>query len=185
MDPVLQVISERRSIRRYEDRHLDNEVLTAVLEAARWAPSWANSQCWEIIVVRNQDLKADLTKQLSPKNPATLAVANAPVTLAVCGAENKSGFYKNEVVTKYGDWLMYDLGLLSQTICLAARAYGLGTVIVGLFNHDRVAEILGVPGGYQVPALIPMGYPDHAPSAPKRKELGEFVHYDRFRASAG
>lgn len=185
MDPVLQVIRERRSIRRYENRQIEDDVLTTVLEAARWTPSWANTQCWEIIVVRDQGLRAELAAQLSPKNPASLAVAHAPVTLAVGGAESKSGFYKNEVVTKYGDWFMYDLGLVSQTICLAARNQGLGTVIVGLFNHDRVAEILSVPEGYQVPVLIPMGYPDHAPSAPKRKELAEFVHYDRFRAQVG
>jgi nitroreductase len=114
------------------------------------------------------------------KNPATLACANAPLLLAVCGALGKSGFYKGEQTTILGDWFMYDCGLFTQTISLAAHKLGLGTVIVGLFDHHAVKKLLAVPDGYEVVALLPLGYPDHAPSAPKRKAVGEFVHHERF-----
>jgi len=72
------------------------------------------------------------------------------------------------------DWFMFDLGLATQTLCLSAQSQGLGTVIIGLFNHDKVKEILFVPEGYEIVALIPIGYPAQKPSAPRRKEIGDF-----------
>ncbi len=180
MERFLDVVTGRRSIRRFTPQTVDQETLTTILEAARWTPSWANTQCWEIIVVQDPELRAGLSTLLSPKNPASLAVANAPITLALCGQEKKSGFYKGEQSTKLGDWLMYDLGLVTQTICLTAHSIGLGTVIVGLFDHLQVRAMLQVPDGFAVVSLIPLGYPDQAPSAPKRRETMEFVHYDRF-----
>jgi nitroreductase len=180
MQSFLDTIKGRRSIRRFTSQLVDQETLTTILDAARWAPSWANTQCWEIIVVQDGEIRAALSKLLSPKNPATLAVANAPITLALCAQQHKSGFYKGEQSTVLGDWMLYDLGLLNQTICLTAQYLGLGTVIVGLFDHLQTKALLQVPEGYEVVSLIPLGYPDQAPSPPKRRELKEFVHYDRF-----
>lgn len=180
MQSFIDVVTGRRSIRRFESRPMENEKLTAILEAARWTPSWANTQCWEIVVVQDAGLKISLSELLSPKNPATLAVANGPVTLAICAATGKSGFYKGSQSTKFADWFMYDLGLITQTICLTAHELGLGSVIVGLFDHDKTKALLQLPDGYEVTTLVPMGYPDHAPSAPKRREIEQFVHYDRF-----
>ena len=57
---------------------------------------------------------------------------------------------------------------------------GLGSVIVGSFDHKAAEELLQVPSGYELVALIPIGYPDNQPSAPKRRSISEFVHYDRF-----
>ncbi|MDR3629008.1 MAG: nitroreductase family protein [Desulfocapsaceae bacterium] len=180
MQELGQIIRERRSIRRYEERAVEKEKLTAVLEAGRWAPSWGNSQCWEIIVVQEKELKEKLSGTLTKKNPATLTVMDAPVVLAMCSESKKSGYYNGQQITRYQDWLLYDLGLASQNVCLAAHDLGLGTVIVGAFDHGLVEKILGIPDGYQVVSLIPMGYPAHAPSAPKRRELTSFVHYDNF-----
>jgi len=181
MQTVFNLIKERRSIRRFKAQEIEEEKLTAILESARWTPSWANTQCWEIVVVQDQTLKNELSGLLSPKNPATLAIANAPITLAICASEKKSGYYKEKQATKFGDWFMYDLGLFTQTICLSAHAVGLGSVIVGLFDHEKVGQTLQLPNGYNAPVLLPIGYPDHSPSAPKRKELDQFVHYDKFR----
>jgi nitroreductase len=75
---------------------------------------------------------------------------------------------------------MYDLGIATQSLCLAAHDLGLGTVIAGLFDHDKAKEILGVPDGYEVVSLIPLGYPAKTPSSPKRREVEEFTHYDTF-----
>lgn len=180
MERFLDIVTGRRSIRRFENRQVDEDKLTHILEASRWTPSWANSQCWEVIVVKEPELKAEISTLLSPKNPATLVVAHAPITLALCAAIQKSGYYKGEPSTKFGDWLMYDMGLLTQTICLTAHNLGLGTVIVGAFQHDKVKSLLQLPDGYEVVTLLPLGYPDHAPSGPKRREVKEFVHRDRF-----
>ena len=83
--------------------------------------------------------------------------------------------------TKFEDWFMYDLGLVTQNICLAAHGQGLGTVIVGSFDHNRAKEILGVPDSHEVVVLVPLGYPDHQPPATKRKPMEDFVHYEKFR----
>ena len=75
---------------------------------------------------------------------------------------------------------MFDLGLATENLCLAAHDSGLGTVIVGLFDHDKVGEAVKLPDGHEVLVLIPLGYPDQEPKPPKRRERGEFVHYDTF-----
>jgi nitroreductase len=67
-----------------------------------------------------------------------------------------------------------------QNLCLVAHALGLGTVIVGNFNHRAVAEILGVPGEVEVVAMTPLGYPATEGSAPKRKDIPEFVSSGRY-----
>lgn len=176
----MRTIRERRSIRRFTAQTIESETLTEIFSAASWSPSWGNSQCWEIVVVQDSEMKTHLSEILSPKNPATRTVANAPVVLAICGQKHKAGWYSGKQVTRYEDWLMYDLGLVSQNICLAACSLGLGSVIVGSFDHRRAEELLEVPAGYEILSLIPIGYPDHAPSPPPRRDVAEFVHMARF-----
>lgn len=174
------MFKERRSVRRYENREIEEDKLNEVLEAALWAPSWGNSQCCELIVVKDEEIKQQLSEVLSKKNPAALAVKNAPVVLAVCAGLKKAGFYNGVPITRFEDWFMYDLGLVSQNICLAAHAHGLGSVIVGAFDHDRAEQILELPDSHELVVLIPMGYPDHKSSAPKRKSMEDFVHHEKF-----
>ncbi len=174
------IFTERRSIRRFESTAIEIDKLTEILEAARWAPSWGNTQCCELVVIQENDVKKELSKNLSRKNPATLSVKNAPVVIAVCGALKKSGYYSGKALTKFEDWIMFDLGIVTQNISLAAHNLGLGSVIIGAFNHDKVKELLEIPTGYEIVALIPLGYPNHDPPPPKRKELEEFIHQEKF-----
>ena len=174
------MFTQRRSVRRYKTDAIDEAKLEKVLEAARWAPSWANTQCAELVIVKDSEVKKQLAETLSKKNPATLAVQNAPLVIAVCGKLGTSGFYSGKALTKFGDWYLYDLGLTTENICMAAHEEGLGTVIVGAFDHDKTKEILGVPETHEVVALLPLGYPDHEPPAPKRKAMEEFVHWEKF-----
>ena len=180
MADLMEIIRGRRSIRRYQEREVPDEILQKVLEAARWAPSWANTQCWHFVVVRNPAVRQKIQAAVPSRNPSFLAVGNAPVLLVVCGRLKSSGYYNDSYPTKFGDWFMYDLGLATQNLCLAAHDSGLGTVIVGLFDHDRVGEAIKLPPDHEVLVLIPLGYPDHAPSPPKRHEPQKFVHYDSF-----
>ena len=113
-------------------------------------------------------------------NPATRAMVEAPIVIAVCGKLQSAGFYNGQVTTKFGDWFMFDLGLATQTLCLAAQNEGLGTVIAGLFDHERAKEALKVPEGYELVTLIPLGYPAKGTGAPKRRETAQFVHRDKF-----
>ena len=180
MGELMEVIRGRRSIRRFEQEEVPQQALDAILEAVQWAPSWANTQCWEIIVVRDQAAKEKLQATLPKTNPASKAIVEAPIVLVVCGKLKSSGYYKGQVTTKHGDWFMFDLGIATQNICLAAYDQGLGTVIVGLFDHDKAKEILGLPDGYEVVAMVPVGYPAKDSPAPRRREISEFVHYEEF-----
>jgi len=180
MEDFLSFVKGRRSIRIYEDRDVSDATLTEIFEAVRWSPSWANTQCWEIVVVRDPAIRKKLQETIGPKNPATQAITAAPVLIALCGRLKRSGFYKNAITTKFGDWYMFDLGIATQTLCLAAHNAGLGTVIVGLFDHDRAGRILNVPEDVELVALIPMGYPAKIGRAPDRRGIAEFSRNDSF-----
>ncbi len=180
MESVMTVIKERRSIRNYTDREVPAEALQAVLEAVQWSPSWANTQCWEIVVVKDPAVKEQIHAAVPASNPAAKSILNAPVVLALCAKRGTSGSYKGMVTTKFGDWFMFDLGLATQSLCLTAHAHGLGTVIVGLYEHDKVDAALHLPEGVENVCLIPLGYPERTPGAPKRKNLDDFVHSDTF-----
>ncbi len=180
MSEFFQVLEERRSIRKYEDRDVPEALVNRVLEAVKWSPSWTNCQCWEVVVVRDPAVKEKLQETIAPKNPATKAIVSAPVVLAICGRLGVSGYYSNQASTKFGDWYLFDLGIATQSLCLAARDLGLGTVIVGLLDHDRAKAVLNVPAGFELVALIPLGYPAKTPEAPKRREVAEFTHRETF-----
>ncbi|MEW6262968.1 MAG: nitroreductase family protein [Thermodesulfobacteriota bacterium] len=180
MSDLMEIIKGRRSIRKYEDRPVPAEHLNKILEAVQWSPSWANTQVWEIVVIEDRGLKERLRDTISKGNPSTKAVAEAPLLLAVCAKLKSSGYYNNAVTTKFGDWFMFDLGLAVQNLCLMAHDLGLGTVVVGLFDHDLAKPVLKVPEGYELVALIPLGYPAKSPAGPKRREIGEFTHRETF-----
>jgi nitroreductase len=180
MGELREVLKSRRSIRNYQDRAVPDSALQEILEAVRWSPSWANTQCWEVIVVRNPETKQKLQGTLSQGNPATRAMVEAPLILVLAGKLNSSGFYKGQVTTKHGDWFMFDLGIATQSICLTAHHLGLGTVVVGLFDHTGAKAALTVPEGYEVVAMLPLGYPAKQPAAPKRREIAEFTHQEKF-----
>jgi nitroreductase len=180
MTDFFQVLEQRRSIRKYEDRDVPAALVNRVLEAVKWSPSWTNCQCWEVIVVRDAAVKQALQETIAPKNPATKAIVAAPVLLAICGRLGVSGYYNNLASTKFGDWYFFDLGIATQSLCLAASDLGLGTVIVGLLDHDRAKAVLKVPAGVELVALIPLGYPAKSPEAPKRREVAEFTHFETY-----
>ena len=181
MSDLMKVILERRSIRRYQEKDIPDDIIINILEAALWAPSWANTQPWEIVIVKDKSIKKQIQKNVPSRNPSSLAIVKAPVLLVVCGQLKKSGYYDDQYPTKFGsDWFMYDLGLATQNLCLAAHDSGLGTVIVGLFDHDRVGEVINLPANHEVLVLIPLGYPDQNPKPRNRRERDEFVHYDTF-----
>ncbi len=186
---VLEAIRTRRSIRKYKTNPVDDRTIELVLEAARWAPSWTNSQCWRFIVVRDSNIKDKLANTViavsDRPNRATDAIRNAPVVIVACAELGKSGYYAREPrepVTDKGDWYMFDVALAMQNLTLAAHSLGLGTVHVGAFDAKEAATILEVPQGFCVVEMIPLGYPDQEPKEAPRKELSEIVFYDRYGA---
>lgn len=177
---LFEAIKTRRSIRKYKPDPVEEEKLQAVLEAARLAPSWANTQCWEFIVVRNPEVKRRLAETLTSGNRARDAVKNAPIVLVACAKLGLSGFWKGEPLVDKENFYMFDVALALQNLTLAAHSLGLGTLHVGAFDAKRAAEILEVPDGVKVIELIPLGYPLEVPPAPSRKELKDFVYFEKY-----
>jgi nitroreductase len=177
----LEIVAGRRSVRKYQDKAVPDELLDQVLEAVRWAPSGGNTQPWEVIVVRDPATKKRLQETLGGYNPATKAVVAAPLLLVLCGKVKIPETYRHEVITKFGDWwFMFHLGIAAQNLCLVAHSLGLGTVMVGFFDHDRAREILEVPEAYEVVLLIPLGWPAGLPNTPERRGVNQFCHSERF-----
>ena len=176
-----QCILQRRSVRRFTDKDVTNEQLAELLQAANYAPSWANTQCWEFIIVRNTAIKKKLAATMPDDNPVPKAALSAPVVLVVCGKLGTSGFYKGDAATSKGDnWYLHDVGLATQNISLAAHDMGLGSVILGLFDADAVGEILNLPDTVKVVSMMPLGVPAKEGKAPSRKPLCEFVFRDQY-----
>ncbi len=186
---ILELIKTRRSIRKYKPDPVDEKDLETVLEAAHWAPSWANTQCWRYIVVRDADIKEQIagTLQKVPfdddwlENPATRAIFQAPLLIIACAKKGIAGFKPDgSPATERDDWLLFDVALSVQNLTLAATVLGLGTVIIGAFDSRKVTKILDVPEGYTVVTMTPLGHPDHTGQPPPRKSLDEIVYRDKY-----
>jgi len=175
-----EAILQRRSVRKYKNDPVPKEFLLKILEAIRWAPSWANTQCWEVVVVDDPEQKKLLQACLPSGNPSFQAVVEAPLVLAMAGKKGRAGVKRGQQMTIFGDWFMFDLGIACQNLCLAAKALGLGTVHIGLLDHKKAKEVLGLPEDVELVELIPVGYPAEEPKAPGRKEFAQFVHANRF-----
>ena len=90
-----------------------------------------------------------------------------------CGYERDGSF-----TTDRGDgWQMFDAGVASEAFCLAAYEKGIGSVIMGIFDRKEAAELLEIPEGMDLVALIPIGYPAESPVAPKRKTVDDLLSY--------
>ena len=167
-------------MRKYTDQPVPAEKLQRVLEAVQWAPSWVNFQVWEVVVVDDPALKVKLQQCVPEGNPGRKAVTLAPLLLAMCGRQGKSGSYDGKPSTVHGDWAMFDLGIACQNLCLAAWAEGLGTLHLGNIDHRKAREVLGLPEGIELYELIPLGTPAKEGKAPPRRSIEEFTHKNRF-----
>lgn len=178
---MMTAIKERRSCRQYKSDPVNEDDLNMILEAARWAPSWANTQCCRLVVVRNKETTLQLAGCLAANNPATAALSEAPVVIVACAEKQKAGYKKGEAVTDKGDyWYMYDTALAMQNLTLAAWALGLGTVHIGLFDAAKAASILGLPPEVVCVAMTPVGYPTGEFRNPERKDLSQVVFWEKY-----
>ena len=90
-----------------------------------------------------------------------------------CGFE-RDGSYSTK---KEDRWQMFDVGAACQTFWLAAKEKGLGTVIMGIFDEDKITELLEIPEERELAALIAVGWPDIDPEAPKRKSVDDLLQF--------
>ncbi|MEN6431841.1 MAG: nitroreductase family protein [Smithella sp.] len=176
-----EAILKRRSVRKFTEEMVADDDLRQIFEAVRWSPSWANTQVWEFIVVRDKELIKKVTGTYSEHNPATKCSLTASALIVACAKTGVSGCYGGKDATAIQNWYMFDLGMAVQTLCLKAHELGLGTVVVGLMDHETCKKILDVGEGYKVVAVIPIGRPAVPPrEGPARKDLSEIVHLNRF-----
>lgn len=169
---VLAAIQNRRSIRLYSDRPVEEEKLRKILEAGRLAPSAGNMQNWKFIVVRDDELREQLTEAAFGQ----MFVAQPPIILVMCATDPdsvmKCGQPKSSV----------DVSIATSFMILEATEQGLGTCWLGSFQEEMVREILDIPGHVRVVAMTPLGYPGEAPAMRPRRKTDEVVCYDRWES---
>jgi nitroreductase len=172
-----QVISERRSIRKYKDTPVEWEKIEQVLNAARLAPSWKNQQCWRFLVLSDPAKRAGLLAAFPEENPGKKAIAMAPSVIVVCADPAESGV-ENGI-----EYFIADTAIAFEHICLTAHELGLGTCWMGMFDEEVVRASLGIPGEIRIIGITPLGYPDQEPRPRPRKELSEIAYLDNWGAS--
>ncbi len=176
---LFEAMQTRRSIRKYQDKPVEDQKLRAVLDAVRMAPSWANYQCWRLVVVRDKTMKETISSlsyvesYFAPKgyksNPSMKALAAAPVVIVLCADPERSGDIRGQ------NYYLVDSGLAAQNMMLAARGQGLGTVFVGVYDEEKIKNALNIPAAIRVVGLFPLGYPaEEKKEGPARKPVEEF-----------
>lgn len=178
---LYDAIMTRRSVRKFTDYNVTDEEINKLMEAAQWAPSWSNTQCWEFIIIRDRDTIKQVSETFSETNPAKKCSETASVLIAFCGRSDLPGYRDGAKRTKFDSWYMFDLGIAVQNILLTAHNIGLGSVVVGLMDHDRCARLLNVNPPYELIGILPIGKPvELKKEGPKRREIGEFMHKEKF-----
>ena len=89
---LMEAIRTRRSVRKYTPDPVSDTDVETVLDAARWAPSWANTQCVRWVVVRDNDTRMKLADTLPHSNPANDAIRTVPVVFVACAETGRAGF---------------------------------------------------------------------------------------------
>lgn len=174
-----ECIKGRRSVRQFTEQPVDRELLSEIVETASYYPSWKHTQIVRFVAVEGEK-KERLAKECTDMWPNNGKIMEAaPIVMAVTIIKNRSGFERDgSFSTNKGDrWQMYDAGIASQTLCLAAYESGIASVILGLFDDEKAADILGLPEDREVTALIPMGYAAEEPVAPRRKPVEEILSF--------
>ncbi len=169
----MEVIKGRRSIRKFKDRTIGNELIEQLLNAAEAAPSAGNLQARDFIVVTDRITKQKLTDAALGQS----FISKAPVVIVIAAnIERSSRVYKSR-----GElYAIQDASASIENMILAAYSIGLGTCWVGAFDEREVSEILGIPAKILPVAIIPIGFPDEHPAAPPRIASDKVVHREKW-----
>ena len=177
---ALQCIETRRSIRNFKDTPVPHDVIEKIIKEASFAPSWKNTQVVRYVVIEDQKIKEEIANSAVlgfSYNTGTITKAAALVVVTII--HGRSGYEKDGSATTSKDdrWEVFDAGIATQTFALAAHDMGVGSVIMGIFDDEKVGKLINLEEGRKVAALISLGYPDEEPACPKRKEVSELVRF--------
>lgn len=170
---VLDLIRARRSIRKYKDTPIPDEVFSRIMEAARLAPSGKNLQPWKFIIVKDLAMK----EKLAEASRQQYFITQAPVVIVACGFPDQS--YQRQ--GNYMQSWAIDVTCALDHLMLQAQEDGLGTCWIGAFEEKMVKPLLGVPEDVKVLALTPLGYPDESPQDRGRKSLDKIMVYETYK----
>lgn len=175
---TIEAITTRRSVRQYQDRPVDRETIERIISVAAYAPSWKNTQTAGYIVVTDPAAKETIAAEMLPPYNARI-VRSAPVLVAMTTRTGRSGFERDgSYTTKKEDrWQYFDGGIACQTFCLAAHELGLSTVIMGIYNEDKLPAFLHLDKDHVLTALIALGYADEVPACPRKRTVEELITY--------
>ncbi len=163
MMDVTTTIQKRRSIRKYKNKEIPKDLLMQILEMARLAPSGANRQPWQLVVVTDAE-----------KKKALVPICKEQKFVGECSA------FIAGIDDPTQKWARVDVAIAMEHIALAAADKGLGTCWIGAFDQEKLQAALGVPVGKAVTVGMVLGYPDEAPEARTRKPMSELVRWESY-----
>jgi nitroreductase len=164
------LIEARYSVRAYKPDPVEDDKLEKVLEAARLAPTAANRQPFQLIVIHTEGREDEL-RRIYGKG----WFVQPPLVIAAVGLTERA--WTRSDGRNYVD---VDVAIVMDHLILAAADQGLGTCWIGAFDPDAAREVLRLPEGVEPIAFTPLGYPDDKPKPKKRRPLDELVRQDRW-----
>ncbi|MCD8331974.1 MAG: nitroreductase family protein [Oscillospiraceae bacterium] len=172
------VLESRRSIRAYEaGRQVTREQVEEIVAAASQAPSWKNSQTARYYCVLSPEMVEKFSQACLPPFNAQRA-QNAALVVTTFVA-NRSGFSRDGTPdNELGNgWGIYDLGLQSENFLLKAKELGLGTLIMGIRDADKIRAMLDIPEQETIVSVIALGYAAESPERPPRKTPEQILRF--------
>lgn len=182
---MIKEIFKHRTIRKYSDKDIPDDILNQILEAAIRASNTGNMQVYSIIVTRDNEMK----EKLSPTHFNQPMVKQAPVMLTFCADFNRFNKWcrQRNAEPGYDNFLSFltaaiDAIIAAQNACLEAEAHGLGICYLGtaIYNGDKIADILELPKGVVPVTVVTIGYPDENPPLTDRLPSEAVVHYEKY-----
>ena len=165
-----ELISARYSVRSYKPDPVEESKLQKVLEAARLAPTAANRQPFQIIVIHTANRQEELRRIYHRE-----WFVQAPLILCVCGLSAQAWVRQDS-----RSYLAVDAAIVMDHMILAAADAGLGTCWIANFNATAAREVLGLPEGAEPLLFSPLGYASDQPGIKERKPLAELVRYEHW-----
>lgn len=181
----MQTINTRRSIRRYQDKDVDNTLLTRLIKEAERTQTMGNLQLYSVVVTRSEDLKA----KLAPAHFNQPMVTGAPVVLTFCADYRRTTLWaeQRQATPGYDNPLsfvnaMTDALLFCQTFCNLAEEEGLGCCFLGttVYQPQSIIDTLQLPELVFPVATITLGWPDENPPLSDRLPVSTIIHEETF-----
>ncbi len=165
-----ELIKKRYSVRAYNPEMIDEEKLNKVLQAANLAPSAANRQPFQIIIIKTRGREDEL-KKIYQKD----WFVQAPLVIGICAIPSQG--WSRRDGKNYAE---VDATIAMDHLILEAANQGLGTCWIAAFNPQAARQILGLPDEVEPVAFTPLGYPADEPQEKIRKRLSDLVRYEKW-----